>query len=61
MNKILYSFLILILIDFNVLAQTQTISLQPSYANQSFFSLENGEVANLDNTDWDLAFSTATM
>mgnify|MGYP001159667402 FL=1 len=61
MNKTLYSFLILILINFNVLAQTQTISLQPSYANQSFFSLENGEVANLDNTDWDLAFSTATM
>ena len=61
MNKTIYSFLILILINFNVLAQTQTISLQPSYANQSFFSLENGEVANLDNTDWDLAFSTATM
>ena len=61
MNKTIYSFLILTLINFNVLAQTQTISLQPSYANQSFFSLENGEVANLDNTDWDLAFSTATM
>ena len=61
MNKTIYSFLILILINFNVLAQTQTISLQPSYTNQSFFSLENGEVANLANTDWDLAFSTATM
>ena len=61
MNKTIYSFLILTLINFNVLAQTQTISLQPSYTNQSFFSLENGEVANLANTDWDLAFSTATM
>ena len=61
MNKNIYSFLILTLINFNVLAQTQTISLQPSYTNQSFFSLENGEVANLANTDWDLAFSTATM
>jgi len=61
MNKTIYSFLILTLINFNVLAQTQTISLQPSYTNQSFFSLENGEVANLANTNWDLAFSTATM
>tara|TARA_B100001113_G_scaffold94032_1_gene75291 strand:- start:1962 stop:3203 length:1242 start_codon:yes stop_codon:yes gene_type:complete len=61
MNKTIYSFLILALINFNALAQTQTISLQPSYTNQSFFSLENGEVANLANTDWDLAFSTATM
>ena len=61
MNKTIYSFLILTLINFNVLAQTQTISLQPSYTNQSFFSLENGEVANLANTDWDLSFSTATM
>ena len=61
MNKTIYSFLILTLINFNALAQTQTISLQPSYTNQSFFSLENGEVANLANTDWDLAFSTATM
>ena len=45
----------------DVISQTQTVNLQPSYSNQSFFSLENGEVSNITNTDWDLAFSTFTM
>ena len=61
MKKTLYSFLIIVLINFNAFAQTQTISLQPSYTNQSFYSLENGEISNVDNTNWDLAFSTASM
>ena len=58
-----FYFTIIILINFNLegISQTQTVDLQPSYANQSFFSLENGEVSNIANTDWDLAFSTFTM
>ena len=46
---------------YSIYAQTQSISLQPSYTNQSFYSMENGEVANVDNADWDLAFSTGAM
>ena len=59
MNKIFTA--LLLFISFNLFSQNQSISLLPSYTNQSFYSLENGEVANLNNTDWDLAFSTATM
>ena len=59
MNKIFTT--LLLFISLNLFSQNQSISLLPSYTNQSFYSLENGEVANLNNTDWDLAFSTATM
>ncbi len=50
-----------IIFSFSLHSQNQSISLQPSYANQSFYSLENGEISNLNNSDWDLAFSTANM
>lgn len=30
--------------------------LGPGYANQSYYSMANGEVANVDNNNWDLAF-----
>ena len=59
MNKIFTT--LLLFISLNLFSQNQSISLLPSYTNQSFYSLENGEVTNLNNTDWDLAFSTATM
>lgn len=32
------------------------VSVGPGYTNQSFYSLANGEVSNVINTDWDLAF-----
>ena len=41
-----------------VLAQNNQISLSSGYSNQSFFSMQNGEVLNIPNNDWDIAFST---
>lgn len=38
--------------------ESDSVSIQGGYANQGYYSLENGEVANIDNSDWDLAFST---
>lgn len=35
---------------------SQVISIGPGYGNQSFYSMSNGEVSNVSNTDWDLAF-----
>lgn len=32
------------------------VSIGSGYTNQSFYSLANGEVSNVTNTDWDLAF-----
>ena len=61
MNKKLYSLVLTMIFTYSIYAQTQSISLQPSYTNQSFYSMENGEVANVDNADWDLAFSTGAM
>ena len=42
-------------------AQNNSVYLQQSYSNQSFYHLVNGETANVDNSSWDLAFSTGTF
>lgn len=47
---------------FNSIAQTTVndyVILGPQYANQSFYSLANGEVSNVSNTTWDLQLGTA--
>jgi hypothetical protein len=35
------------------------VTINPGYTNQSFYSLANSEVANVPNTDWDLAFQVS--
>lgn len=35
------------------------VSINPGYTNQVFYSMPNGEVSNISNTDWDLAFQIA--
>ena len=48
----------LLLISQSFFSQTNdNISLLPTYANQSFYNLNTGEVANVDNNNWDIAFS----
>ena len=43
----------------NITAQNQeNISLNPGYSHQSFYSMLNGEVVNIENDNWDLAFGT---
>lgn len=37
------------------------VSVVASYANQSYYNLENGEVSNITNLDWDLAFDASTF
>lgn len=45
-----------------LLAQsTASITLNPSYTNQSFYSMQNGEVLNTSNDNWDIAFSTESF
>jgi hypothetical protein len=34
------------------------VTLGQGYTEQSFYSLQDGEVSNLSNTDWDIAFLT---
>ena len=51
--------------SFTLFSQTQfdskTLSIGQNYPNQAFYSLENGEVANEDNINWDLAFSATGL
>ena len=57
MNK---SLLILAIISFSIAVTSQvydSVYLQPSYTNQSYYNLNSGEIANVDNENWDLAFS----
>ena len=37
--------------------ESETITLGPGTINQSFYSLENGEIHSVDNMNWDLAFT----
>ena len=61
MNKI-----ILIIAGFVISAgafaqNNEMISLGAGYSNQSYYSFSNGEAANVDNTNWDIAFSVSGM
>lgn len=35
---------------------SHSVSIQPAYSNQAFYSMSNGELSNVSNTDWDIAF-----
>jgi hypothetical protein len=35
--------------------------MSSGYQNQIFYSMQNGEIINTSNQDWDIAFSTASM
>lgn len=60
MKKIIIIFT-LGLISFTVCGQAvnDSVSMNALYANQVFYSLDNGEVANISNNDWELGFSAA--
>ncbi len=54
----------LILMTTSVFAQTtvyDSVSMGAGYANQVFYSLQDGEVAQAPNTNWELAFTTYFM
>lgn len=56
MKKIIFT-LCVSAITFAASAQiNDSTELGPGYANQSYYSMANGEVANVDNNNWDLAF-----
>lgn len=35
---------------------SETISIQPGYTNQVFYNMYSGQLTNITNTDWDIAF-----
>ena len=44
-------------VSVNAQSVNDTVAMGKFYANQVFYSLDNGEVANVSNTDWELGFS----
>ncbi|MFD1551763.1 T9SS type A sorting domain-containing protein [Putridiphycobacter roseus] len=39
----------------------EVVSVQAGYTNQAYYSLNNGEISNIVNNDWDLAFETGAF
>lgn len=58
MKKTLLSASVLMMLSANAQVNDQ-VSVQAAYANQSYYSLENGEESNITNLDWDLAFDAS--
>ena len=49
---------ITVLLSSQLIAQNVSVSMNSGYTNQIFYSMSGGEVANITNEDWDIAFST---
>jgi hypothetical protein len=41
---------------FALAQMSETVTINPGYTNQTFYSMQNGTVSSVINTDWDLAF-----
>ncbi|MCB9360863.1 MAG: T9SS type A sorting domain-containing protein [Flavobacteriales bacterium] len=53
--------LVMAMVVSNLFGQSlnDSTSMEAFYTNQVFYSLSNGEVANIDNNNWELGFSTS--
>lgn len=60
MKKILLSASLFMMLTANSQVDDQ-VSVAASYSHQSYYNLENGEVSNITNLDWDLAFDASTF
>lgn len=60
MKKFITTLSILLVSFLNVKAQSvnDSTSMNAFYTNQVFYSLANGEIANIDNNNWELGFAT---
>ena len=59
MKKIILTYSLILLFVCSFSQNSDSVIINPSYTNQSFYNLNDGEIANIDNTNWDLAFSSS--
>ena len=59
MKKITLALTLLTSMSFVFGQNSESVFLQAGYANQSYYHLDNGEVSNVDNNNWDLAFDAS--
>lgn len=59
--KSIYTILAFLIFSSSLLSQSvsDSTSMGALYTNQVFYSLDNGEVSNTDNNNWDVAFSVS--
>ena len=57
--KIILTYSLTLLFVYSYSQSSDSVTLNPSYTHQSFYNLNDGEIANIDNTNWDLAFSSS--
>jgi hypothetical protein len=61
MNKILFSFLAIVMTTTMSLGQSDSITYTPGYTNDVFYSLSTGMVKSEMRANWDIAFTTSKM
>lgn len=61
MKRIIFILTIILTSNFITMGQSETIILNPGYSHQSYYSMANGEVASVDNTNWDIAFDLSAQ
>ena len=61
MTRTITTLILMIFLGKILIAQSNQLSLNSGYTNQSFYSMQNGEVLNTSNQDWDIAFSTGSF
>ena len=59
MKKIILTYSLILLFVCSFSQNSDSVIINTSYTNQSFYNLNDGEIANIDNTNWDLAFSSS--
>ena len=62
--KKIFSLAVALFISTNIFAQIavyDSVTMGNGYANQIFYSMQNGEVSNAPNNNWELAFTTYFM
>jgi len=60
-NTIKLSLIITVIFGFSLLKGQDSITMGPSYANDVYYSLKDGEVSKVDRKNWDIAFHTSVL
>jgi len=66
-NRILYTFILILAIGITTVSAQrniltyETLSMGPSYANDIYFSMNEGEITNIPRAGWDIAFYTSAF
>lgn len=61
MKKLLAFLSIFSILNLNAQLVSDSVANGTGYTTQAFYSLKNGEVLNINNKDWDMAFSLSNL